>query len=1141
MIDALERCKTEKIVLHIRGIGGIGKSSLIDHWNRSIHSSVVLDCSTLKDFYNRLNILAKGIDRLGIDLKRFDVLWHIRQRYIEGAEPAKEEAKSWVMEIIPVLPVIGDYAHYGKALSVVGEKLKKALTGKMGELGTWLESRLGSEYSKRLLEVLWKEPSHAQFLFLDAIAEDLNNRKTPENPLLIMLDGYEAVDDETRLWEYEGRRITEAELWYVFLSHLENCVGVVASRQSVPPWIRRLGVVHETELTEIDADNCRRLLESRGIARADMQTGIVHISGGNPFVINCICDIQDLGALSPADIDDLSAPTLEQVRVKTWKRLFRSAGGLSDIIDRAGLVPSMNRRILSIIAPSMKSAHWDQLTQLSFVKQSGEESWALHALAKDLVLAELGDRLEILTDEVSELLREAAEEESDYRLLALSFSAKALKSELDAMAQVQEAVEKLTSDGKYSEALTLLSNLWFSSDRGMAMREAQRGRVCYYLDRVAEAEEALRKALLLYDRMDKTGDRRYEIIGESARVLARLGNLLRFVDRPSEAEASFWDAIARYRSLGEAPAGQFLRDTADTMCWLALLLLSRHRASEAEDILQEALEINGRLALLAEDSSVPLAGTARTLIITGRLMNLQDRLAEAEQAYRSAIEIYRGLAENEPESYRKSVGHTLHRLAYVLLRKHDVRSTMKALQEEIEIFDEDSKWSPLVYRKDRARALGSIGYMLYCTNRPAEAEGVLQESLGIFKVLAEDAPRAYSDSMASRLADLGRLYRDTNRQERAEESFVEALDIYRKLAIDAPEVYSVGECASCQVGIALQELAHQFSITDRRSQADAAYKEAERIGREIAANIPHHRHTFLVSRILHDFSIHLKACGQLTQSEESLCEALQGYEHLMERAPETYSHVFAAALNNRANLLRRTGRLSEAHKDLDHAVEVYRHLSSKAPSLFTHHLACVLCNESLLLGDSNQPSDAEKMAHEAVEIARDLVSECHNLYAPLLAGTLNNHGVLLKQSGRLREAEEVMSEAIVMKRELVDGASAVYLRSLATSLDNMGIILADGDRSEEAEAAFREALEIRQRLAALNSAQYTSSVASVAGNLHLLLSKSPKGKEKTGEIERLLEKVGNRGKSEPWSMEVEDLDIWFNEIFYHWADCPFCV
>jgi tetratricopeptide (TPR) repeat protein len=1113
MIDALERCKTEKVVLHIRGIGGIGKSSLIDHWNRSIQSSVVLDCSAIKDFYDRLNILAKGIESLGTNLKRFDVLWHLRQRYIEGAEPAKEEPKGWVMELVPVLPVIGDYAHYGKALSVVGEKLKKALTGKMGELGTWLESRLGSEYSKRLLEVLWKEPNHAQFLFLDAIAEDLNSRDSGNNPLVVMLDGYEAVDDETRVWEYQGQMISEAELWYVFLSHLKNCVGVVASRQSVPPWIHELGLVHETELTELDADNCRKLLESRGISRADMHAGIVHISGGNPFVINCICDIQGLGALSSADIEDLSAPTLEQVRVKTWKRLFRSAGGLSDIIDRAGLVPSMDRRILGIIAPSMKSAHWDQLTQLSFVRQCGEGAWALHALARDLVLAELGERLEVLIDEVSNLLREASEEESDYQLLALSFSARALTSEPEAMLQVQEAIGKLTSGGKHSEALTLLSNLWFSSDRGMAMREAQRGRVCYYLDRVAEAEEAFRKALLLYDRMDRTGDLRYEIIGESARILARLGNLLRFVDRPSEAEAAFWDAIARYRSLGEAPAGEFLSDTADTMCWLALLLLSRHRASEAEDLLQEALEINGRLALLAEDSSVPLAGTARTLIITGRLMNLQDRLAEAEQAYRSAIEIYRGLAEDKPESYRRSLGHTLHRLAYVLLRKHDVEGTMKALEEEIEIFDEESKWSPLVYRKDRARALGSIGYMLYCTKRPAEAEEVLQESLGIFRDLSEDAPRAYSDSVASRLADLGKLYRDTNQHERAEKSFTEALDTYKKLAIDAPEVYSVGECASCQVGIALQEMAHQFSITGRRAQADAAYKEAESIGRDIAANIPHHRHTFLVSRILHDYSIHLKASGHLAESESLLQEALQGYRSLMEKAPQTYSHVLAAALNNRANLLRQTGRLSEAHEDLDYALEIYRQLSSKAPSLFSHHLACVLCNKLLLLRELGPSSDAERIAEEAVTIARGLAKDCHELYTPLHAEVLNDYSVLLRESERLQEAEEALVESIAMKRELADAAPAVYLQSLATSLYNLGIILTESGQDREADVALREALKMRHA----------------------------ESNESLEQIERLLEEVGSHATSKQWLMKVEDLDIWFHEIFYHWADCPFCV
>ena len=42
MDDALTRCKEKSVILHLRGIGGIGKSSLLNHWNSTIDSTVRL-------------------------------------------------------------------------------------------------------------------------------------------------------------------------------------------------------------------------------------------------------------------------------------------------------------------------------------------------------------------------------------------------------------------------------------------------------------------------------------------------------------------------------------------------------------------------------------------------------------------------------------------------------------------------------------------------------------------------------------------------------------------------------------------------------------------------------------------------------------------------------------------------------------------------------------------------------------------------------------------------------------------------------------------------------------------------------------------------------------------------------------------
>ncbi|MFX1482532.1 MAG: tetratricopeptide repeat protein [Promethearchaeota archaeon] len=1144
MEKAQDRCKNKSMILHLRGIGGIGKSSLIEHWQKSVQSSIVLDCSLVNDFYDRLDCLARGATRLGIELRRFNVLWQIRQRVVKGVEPGKEDGQEWMLDVIGGIPGIGEVLSFGKAMKTIGEKLKPILTRKLSSLGSWLQTRLGDDYTEKLLEILWKEPYHAQYLYLDAFLEDLNGRNGNNKPLLVMLDGYEDVDTENLRWRYNGKAVSEAELWYIFLSSILNCVGVVASRQSHPKNESLDKVVEDLELVELDSNSCIELLEKRGIAQKDFQSRIISVSGGNPFVISCICDIWDSGSLSLTDIENLGADTLEHVRIKTWRRLFSRTEGLLDTIDRAGLVPVINRQTMDIIAPFMKSAHWDQLTKLSFMNSQGDGNYTLHALARNLIIAELGDRLPPLAKEVSSYLENAAEQIPDYSFMGLAFSVKALAAENDAILQLMDLVEKLTSDGHHDDAFLLLSNVVFSTIEGRAILEELKGKVCYRLDRVAEAEQFFRSAVSIYDSHKGIGPSEDIFMSGPARVFSRLGSLLRIVDRPTEAEAAYWESIARYRTLAESYSESYLQKVAEIMCVLALLLLSRHRADEAESLVNEALEIYGKLALSAEDQAVPLAGTATTLIISGRLLSLQDRLSEAESAFSSALEIYRELAKTTPETYEKRVGYTLHRLAFILLRRHKLDSTWDALKEELDIFTKLDKTTPLVHRKDLARALGSIAYLSFCSNKPIEAEEKFQDSLRLFRELQAEAPKAYSDSVANRLNDLGRVFRATERYDEAEKAFSEALEIFQRLSLDAPEVYSVGECASCQVSITLQELGQQFTVTNRVEEAEGTYQQALAIASDIERNIPHHRHKFLVSRVKHDFAIALKRANRLREAEEMLQEALQGYRDLCSQASEAYSHVLASGLNNYANLLMKQDRFLDAKNVLNEAIDVYAKLSRDAPKLFRQHYAALLNNLGLLEKNLQSTETARVSLEKSLEICRELTNEAPGLYLCLTATVLNNLALLWKELGDTSEAENAIKETIEIRRGLFTKAPSVHLRSLATSLNNFGIILADSSREEEAETAFQEAIKICQELSGLsrNSPQVAEPYMSVLHNLDLLLSKNKKNSIKVKDIrEKLVELEAANLVSHGWLEMSEEEDLWFHEIFYHWSDCPFCI
>jgi hypothetical protein len=387
MEQALQLCGENSVVLHLRGIGGIGKSSLLDHWSSTIESTIRLDCEQYSEFYTRLNVLAKGAVLLGVSLRRFDLLWQIRQRFVEGVEPVKEKGREWARDVVMAIPFIGSLASIGSAVKAVGSEVAPKLKRRYGDVAKWLQTRLGKNHVEKLLEILWKDPRHAEFLYLDALLEDINNRKNLDSPILFLVDHYEYVDSENPRWRYSGRQITESQLWCVLLTSLSCCVGVMASRRSMSeqPDID----IEESEIIELGQESCIELLDLRKVTDSELQEKIVSISGGNPFVIGTLCDMAESGSLSLTDIEDLRADTLEEVRLKTWKRLFREAQDLLGFVDRAGLLPFFNRSVMNIISPEMKTDQWQRLTSLSFVRNRGDGTMFYMVLQKNLSLQSL--------------------------------------------------------------------------------------------------------------------------------------------------------------------------------------------------------------------------------------------------------------------------------------------------------------------------------------------------------------------------------------------------------------------------------------------------------------------------------------------------------------------------------------------------------------------------------------------------------------------------------------------------------------------------------------------------------------------------------------------------------------------------------
>lgn len=959
MTAALSRCQDQSVLLHLRGIGGIGKTALIEHWRRTIDHTILLDCGQVTDFFDRLDILAKNAARLGVKLRRFDLLWSIRLRFVKGTEPAKAPGRSWAFDVIKPLPFIGNMVSISKAIRAVGMKLSPRMKKRFGDVAGWLRNRLGKKYVEKLLETLWKEPHQAEVLFLDALLEDLKGRKS-QQPVLVLLDHFEHVDTEQLRWHYKDRKICEAELWWVFLSSLTNTVSITVSRRQLPEGISLEVPVEEMELTELDPASCRDLLAQRGVEDEELQTHIVSTTGGNPFALHAICDLRDLSSLSLDEVKSFRADTLEQVRLKIWRRLFSQAEGLHESIDQAGLLPFFTRKILTLLVPHLKTDHWDRLMRLSFVRDLDDGTWNLHDLARDLVLAELGDRLPKLALETATLLEGGAKEQSDVTLLGLALSVQALVDEKAAIDKATTiAVQLLDGVGGPSDVLSLVANVRFSTDAGQANLHSLRGFSFLNLWRWAEVEPEFHEAIRLYRELVAQDPSEYQPY--FAWTLLGIATVFFEQGRSSEIEEVYLEAfqlLEDMRQLGEV--SRF--GSPDIVLHFSINLHRNYawsriydcRIADAEAPLQKAITYL-RQYVTKEPTSV--FTLAEALSVLGDICTFICKTSEAEKVFQEAAAIIRKHEKDGGLFWSFFAARVLSFYAISLMMRGRIQDAARMFEGTVEHQREylrrrkvhTPQYSPIRVLIFLSRYLNFWGASLRHLDQLTRAEAAVNEALTILRGLSEQELRMRPMVLSYTLSNLAILLRQTGRLKEAETAYKEAVAIYRPLADQIPKAYLTG------VVILFQNYAVLLRQTNRLAEAEEALREALAVSESFIANDPDFTPS-LVAASLNNLGIVLAEAGKPVEAEEVFRESLKIRRVFAKKAPSMYLWTLVSTLNNLGVLCKRSNRLTEAEQYYREALEHGDALGDHESKIVQSIIARTLSNLALLLKATGAPA-----------------------------------------------------------------------------------------------------------------------------------------------------------------------------------------
>ena len=303
------------------------------------------------------------------------------------------------------------------------------------------------------------------------------------------------------------------------------------------------------------------------------------------------------------------------------------------------------------------------------------------------------------------------------------------------------------------------------------------------------------------------------VIASAAEGHRRLGLLNRMLDRKVDAEKAYRGAIELYQGL--------VRDRPDA-CKYRLGLARTHR------------ELGFLLERISEDGSAPWRPTL------GILMDKLGRNKDAEEAYRTAIELCESLVRDSPEvdECRSGLANAQASLGGLLARLGRNEDAKKAFREAVALS------APLVrdhpgatgYRNTGALAHNGLGRALAKLGQWEQAERALREAVALSEPLVRDHPdvASYRHALAVASSSFGVLLAKRGRKLSAERAYFRAIEVSVPLLRDHPDIHEY-RYAPLRAQGGLSALLRGLDW-DRR--AERAFRRAIELGEQVTNACP---------------------------------------------------------------------------------------------------------------------------------------------------------------------------------------------------------------------------------------------------------------------------------------------------------------
>ena len=296
---------------------------------------------------------------------------------------------------------------------------------------------------------------------------------------------------------------------------------------------------------------------------------------------------------------------------------------------------------------------------------------------------------------------------------------------------------------------------------------------------------------------------------------------------------------------------------------------------------------------------------AGVLVMLGRALSALGRREEALAATQEAVDIYRGLAQVNPQVFLPDLATSLNNLGNRLSDLGRREKALTATQEAVDIYRALARANPQAFLPDLAMSLNNLGRALSALGRREKALTATQEAVKLYRQLAQQNPPAFRPNLAMSLNNLGNVLSELGRREKALTATQEAVDIYRDLARANSQAFLP------DLAMSLNNLGSALSALGRRKKALAATQEAADLYRDLAQAHPQAFLPYLATS-LNNLGRDLSALGQRKEALAAYEEAVRTLLPFFQALPAAFADWMQTMLRNYLQACQEAGEAPDA-------------------------------------------------------------------------------------------------------------------------------------------------------------------------------------------------------------------------------------